>query len=75
MGMPAVQHDWTVERAHALPEDGSRYEVLDGELHVTPAPTYAHQSTILRPACIGEPPSGNQVKPYRFVPGVSYRRV
>jgi len=48
MGMPDVQDDWTVERALALPEDGKRYEVLDGELHVTPSPTYGHQSAILR---------------------------
>ncbi|MCL4212715.1 MAG: Uma2 family endonuclease [Gemmatimonadales bacterium] len=46
MGMPAVQNDWTVEKALALPEDGKRYEVLDGELFVTPSPTYGHQSAI-----------------------------
>lgn len=46
MGMPAVQNDWTVEKALALPEDGKRYEVLDGELFVTPAPTYAHQAAL-----------------------------
>ncbi|MCL4212716.1 MAG: Uma2 family endonuclease [Gemmatimonadales bacterium] len=46
MGMPAVQNDWTVERALALPEDGKRYEVLDGELFVTPAPTWKHQGAI-----------------------------
>ena len=28
MGMPAVQDEWTVERALALPDDGNRYEVL-----------------------------------------------
>jgi Uma2 family endonuclease len=48
MGMPAVQNDWTVEKALALPEDGKRYEVLDGELFVTPAPTYRHQSAIFK---------------------------
>lgn len=49
MGMPA-QHleEWTVERALALPDDGNRYEVLDGELFVTPAPTWGHQSAIER---------------------------
>ena len=52
MGMPAVQNDWTVERALALPEDGKRYEVLDGELFMTPAPTWGHQEAIeyLHPA-------------------------
>jgi Uma2 family endonuclease len=48
MAMPArvPDLDWTVERALALPEDGNRYEVLDGELFVTPSPTWGHQSAI-----------------------------
>jgi Uma2 family endonuclease len=48
MAMPvhSPDLDWTVERALALPEDGNRYEVLDGELFVTPAPTWGHQSVI-----------------------------
>jgi Uma2 family endonuclease len=29
---------WTVEEVRALPEDGRRYELVDGELLVTPAP-------------------------------------
>jgi Uma2 family endonuclease len=46
MAMPAraTDLDWTVERAHALPDDGNRYEVLDGELFVTPAPTWRRQA-------------------------------
>ena len=46
MAMPAraADLDWTVERAQALPDDGNRYEVLDGELFVTPAPTWRHQA-------------------------------
>lgn len=47
MGMPAQQlEEWTVERALALPDDGNRYEVLDGGLFVTPVPTWGHQSAI-----------------------------
>ena len=48
MGMPAQQQDldWTVERAHALPDDGNRYEVLDGELFVTPSPVWRHQGAV-----------------------------
>jgi len=46
MGMPSPQTEWTAEMAVALPDDGNRYEVLDGELFVTPAPTYDHQAAI-----------------------------
>jgi Uma2 family endonuclease len=43
MGMPAPQANWTAEMARALPDDGQRYEVLDGELYVSPAPSWSHQ--------------------------------
>jgi Uma2 family endonuclease len=43
MGMPAPQANWTADMARALPDDGNRYEVLDGELHVSPAPSWDHQ--------------------------------
>jgi Uma2 family endonuclease len=46
MGMPAQEMVWTAEMARALPEDGKRYEVLDGELFVTPAPTGYHQRAL-----------------------------
>jgi hypothetical protein len=35
MGMPATHTDWTVEMLDALPDDGQRYEVIDGNLYVT----------------------------------------
>ena len=41
MVMPATQ--WTLEMLHALPDDGNRYELIDGELFVTPSPTEEHQ--------------------------------
>jgi Uma2 family endonuclease len=37
---------WTREEVLALPEDGNRYELLDGELLVTPSPTYIHQRAV-----------------------------
>jgi len=43
MGMPARETGWTAEMARALPDDRNRYEVLDGELFVTPAPSHIHQ--------------------------------
>ena len=42
MHMSAAQA-WTVDMLDALPDDGQRYELLDGVLHVTPAPSEIHQ--------------------------------
>jgi Uma2 family endonuclease len=44
--MPALQTDWTVEMLDALPDDGNRYEIIDGELFVTPAPSDVHQLVV-----------------------------
>ena len=38
MHMPQRARHWTVDDVHALPDDGNRYEIIDGELFVTPAP-------------------------------------
>ena len=46
MAMPAQHTDWTVEMVRALPDDGNRYEVIDGELFVTPAPSVFHQRAV-----------------------------
>jgi len=43
MAMPATIRRWTKERVQALPNDGNRYELVAGELLVTPAPTAWHQ--------------------------------
>ena len=43
MGMPATIGGWTVDMLDALPDDGRRYEVIDGELFVTPGPGEFHQ--------------------------------
>ena len=43
MGMPAERSHWTAEMVRALPDDGQRYEVLDGELFVSPSPSRLHQ--------------------------------
>ena len=41
--MPLAPDIYTAEMVRALPEDGKRYEVVHGELLVTPAPRSAHQ--------------------------------
>src|SRR6476646_10079902 len=47
VGMPQAANDWTVERVLALPSDGRRYEVVDGELVVSPSPEFRHQEAVL----------------------------
>lgn len=42
MGMPAPRY-YTAEMVMALPADGNRYEVVHGELLVSPAPRPLHQ--------------------------------
>ena len=39
---------WTVADIEALPEDGNRYEILHGELLVTPLPSVPHQVVAMR---------------------------
>ena len=46
MAMPATCTDWTVEMLDALPDDGQRYEIIDGELFVTPVPLDVHQYVV-----------------------------
>lgn len=47
MAMPRASETWTADAVRALPDDGNRYELIDGELVVTPAPRYPHQRAIL----------------------------
>jgi hypothetical protein len=49
MGMPEQASRWTADMVRALPDDGNRYEVVDGELLVTPAPTWSHEDVVGRP--------------------------
>ena len=46
MGMPNTAERWTADRVRALPEDGQRYELIDGLLIVTPAPRGVHQVAV-----------------------------
>jgi Uma2 family endonuclease len=47
MGMPETTGRWTREMVLALPDDGKRYELFDGELLVTPAPSWLHQRLVM----------------------------
>lgn len=45
MAMPDLAR-WTRDQVLALPDDGNRYELFDGELVVTPSPAARHQGVI-----------------------------
>ncbi len=50
MGMPATtdSRHWTPDDVWALPNDGNRYECIDGVLLVTPSPRWTHQRVLRR---------------------------
>ncbi len=57
---PARARPFTAADLDALPDDGRRYELIDGVLIVSPAPSYPHQRAasnlhvLLRSACPDE---------------------
>lgn len=52
MGMPAVERRWTAREVRALIAENPlltpRYELVDGELLVTPSPGFGHQRAVAR---------------------------
>jgi len=40
--LPAATEGWTVDDLDAFPDDGLRYELVDGSLHVSPPATVRH---------------------------------
>ncbi len=47
-----IDGEWTVDDLETLPDDGLRYELLDGTLIVSPAPVPRHQRALLRLAIL-----------------------
>ena len=48
MHMLTVKREWTFDDLSDLPDDGNRYEVIDGELFMSPAPALRHQEAVYR---------------------------
>jgi Uma2 family endonuclease len=69
MGMALTVPRYTVEDLEHFPDDGNRYELLDGMLLVTPSPGVPHQAVATRIAAeltMGLRPSGAA---HVFAPG------
>ena len=48
MHMATRTKQWTLEEVHSLPDDGNKYELVRGELFVTPPPTDEHETILAR---------------------------
>lgn len=46
--MSSTTKQWTLEEVHSLPDDGNKYELIHGELYVTPPPSPGHDTVIAR---------------------------
>jgi Uma2 family endonuclease len=54
MHVAAIKH-WTLDEVHRLPDDGNKYELVRGELFVTPPPSVDHETILVRLSSILEP--------------------
>jgi Uma2 family endonuclease len=48
MRMATRTKRWTLEELHSLPDDGNKYELIRGELFVTPPPSEDHETILSR---------------------------
>jgi Uma2 family endonuclease len=48
MAVAAQTKRWTLRELHRLPDDGNKYELVHGELFVTPSPSEAHEAIAVR---------------------------
>src|SRR5688572_6900462 len=48
MAVARAVKKWTLAELHRLPDDGNKYELVRGELFVTPPPTDAHETIAAR---------------------------
>ena len=55
MHMATETKQWTLAELHRLPDDGNKYELVRGELFVTPPPTDDHETILARLTRILDP--------------------
>ncbi|MBB5789054.1 Uma2 family endonuclease [Jiangella mangrovi] len=64
MERPHAVDGWTVADLEEFPDDGLRYELVDGTLLVTPAPLGPHQDAVLGLALLLGPATPSRLKLY-----------
>lgn len=52
MLMAQATHAWTLAQLDRLPDDGNKYELVDGELFVTPTPSPLHEALAGELICV-----------------------
>jgi Uma2 family endonuclease len=62
-----VDGRWTVDDWEQLPEDGRRYELIDGVLYVTTSPSLFHQSVVMKLYDLAGYPARNQFGMHVFL--------
>ena len=55
MHMATTTKRWTLEELHSLPDDGNKYELVRGQLFVTPPPNPDHETILARLTRLLEP--------------------
>ena len=55
MAVALAAKKWTLEELHSLPDDGNRYELVRGQLFVTPPPAPIHETVLSRLHALLEP--------------------
>ena len=74
MHMATTSKRWTLDELHSLPDDGNKYELVHGELLVTPPPTDDHETILARLSRLLEPYVAANHLGYLYHPRAVFRR-
>lgn len=74
MHMATKLRRWTLRDLHSLPDDGNKYELVRGELFVTPAPTDEHETILARLTRLLEPYVAANSLGFVYHPRAVFRR-
>jgi Uma2 family endonuclease len=74
MHMATTSKRWTLDELHSLPDDGNKYELVHGDLFVTPPPTDDHETVLARLSRLLEPYVAANHLGYLYHPRAVFRR-